>query len=124
MHLYVFHIDSQVLIGNLTSYIIKTFTDGFTWYRIYSDYWVEQGGYNNPNLKTVTFPVKMADTNYLIINSAEENVSSISNHYWCYELVNNRTTTTVDFINLTDNINIHWEVKGYGDKSFIDNLIQ
>ena len=47
-------------------YIIKRWREGKNWYTIYSDGWVEQGGYmsNNSAVQTVNLFVKYADTNY------------------------------------------------------------
>ena len=42
-------------------------TNGYTWYFLYSDGWVEQGGVITGNYTgTITLPVEMADTNYYI----------------------------------------------------------
>ena len=55
-----------------TAYITQTWHDGTSWFRRYSDGWIEQGGeflkYRDTNI-TVTFPVAFRDTNYTIATS-------------------------------------------------------
>lgn len=46
-----------------------TAANNYTWYRLYADGWVEQGGIYNPaftGTKTFAYPVEMADTNYTL----------------------------------------------------------
>ena len=57
-----------------------TAANDYTWYRKYSDGWVEQGGFYDkgsvvtdwPSL-TVTYPITMADTNYVLLTQAGRN---------------------------------------------------
>ena len=55
-----------------TPHIIKTYQNGASWYRTWSDGWCEQGGSlsftasRNPGLKIITFLKSYADTNYYI----------------------------------------------------------
>ena len=55
-----------------TAYITKTWIQGTSWYRKYSDGWIEQGGeftkQRDTNI-TVTFPVAFRNTNYTIATS-------------------------------------------------------
>nr|DAI44216.1 MAG TPA: tail fiber protein [Caudoviricetes sp.] len=57
----------------LTSAVLSnTWTNGTSWYRRYSDGWIEQGGEFTKNRDTnitVTFPVAFKDTNYTIATS-------------------------------------------------------
>lgn len=56
----------------------KTWINGTSWYRRYSDGWIEQGGeftkQRNTNI-TVTFPVAFKDTNYTIATSQYDQIS-------------------------------------------------
>ena len=55
-----------------TAYIIQTWIQGTSWYRRYSDGWIEQGGEftkNRDTNVTVTFPVAFQNTNYTIATS-------------------------------------------------------
>ena len=47
-----------------------TAANGYTWYRKYSDGWVEQGSCNPNNQHTITLPVHMQDENYTLVNAA------------------------------------------------------
>lgn len=55
-----------------------TAANNYTWYRKYSDGWVEQGGrvsgWNaRENVGSITLPVEMADTNYVVLTKAKSN---------------------------------------------------
>lgn len=55
-----------------TAVLSKTWSKGTSWYRRYSDGWIEQGGEfmkNRDTDVTVTFPVAFRDTNYTIATS-------------------------------------------------------
>lgn len=55
-----------------TAYITRTWIQGTSWYRRYSDGWIEQGGEFTKNRDTnitVTFPVAFQNTNYTIATS-------------------------------------------------------
>lgn len=55
-----------------TAYITKTWSSGTSWYRKYSDGWIEQGGEFTKNRDTniaVTFPVAFRNTDYTIATS-------------------------------------------------------
>ena len=44
------------------AYVISTYSSGTSWYRKWSDGWIEQGGHTSADY--VTFPVAMKNTNY------------------------------------------------------------
>ena len=50
-------------IGRATSYVIETFVDGTSWYRIYSDGWIEQGGRGHGS---VTLKKPYSNANYCL----------------------------------------------------------
>lgn len=54
--------------------VIKTYSSGANWYRIYSDGWVEQGGATTATsqgtTQSVTYNIPMKDTNYCLTLSA------------------------------------------------------
>lgn len=49
-----------------------------SWYNVYSDGWVEQGGYNDTSRNTVTLPVLMRDTSYDVSVTPGKNGSNSS----------------------------------------------
>jgi hypothetical protein len=83
-----------------------TADNNYTWYRKYSDGWVEQGGIDNTGAgtKTITFPIVMKDANYTILTTTE---SSTATHN---ATVNNRTTTS--FTASKSNTACFWQVSG------------
>lgn len=67
-----------------TAYVTQTWTseDGLSWYRKYSDGWIEQGGvYQKPengggSLDTITFPISFANTKYMFFRSSQQTGSN------------------------------------------------
>lgn len=47
--------------------VIETYKNGNHWYRIWSDGWIEQGGYSYPATSTVTFLKPFSDNSYSLI---------------------------------------------------------
>ena len=81
-----------------------------SWYRLYTDGWVEQGGYiaNNSTTTTVILPITMADTNYCILGGLLNGTASAT-----YEHMNFNTLTTTSFNFTTyDNYGVKWQVSG------------
>ena len=53
--------------STLPAVVVKNYKNGTSWYRVWSDGWIEQGGRVTVNSKsgaTVTFPKTFSDTNY------------------------------------------------------------
>lgn len=97
---------------------LPTEDNGHTWYRLYKSGWIEQGGSAlGEGLRTVTFPIPMADTIYNVMAVANRsNADAITGVSFT-----TKTTTSVNFA--VSNINssaytwnssngIRWEVKG------------
>ena len=66
-------------ILNAKAYITETWSNGTSWYRKYSDGWIEQGGEytkERDTNSTVTFPVAFKDTNYTISTSQYSRLTS------------------------------------------------
>lgn len=72
-HTMEFRNDGSLNIDNKKMvYVYKMWNKGTSWYRKYSDGWIEQGGEftkNRDTNVTVTFPVAFRDTNYTIATS-------------------------------------------------------
>lgn len=51
------------------AYVTESWSSGTSWYRKYSDGWIEQGGYvaNNGGSVNVTFPLAFSNTNYTLV---------------------------------------------------------
>lgn len=79
-HTMEFRNDGSLTIDdNKVLYTSKTWKNGTSWYRKYSDGWIEQGGeftkQRDTNI-TVTFPVAFKNTNYTIATSQYEQQSN------------------------------------------------
>lgn len=89
-----------------------TVINGYTWYRLYSDGWVEQGGLTaTATDTTVTLPVEMADTNYSIVATSYRADAGSTNASNNGLTVGQRTTTTF-FIVLQEQRAYFWQVSG------------
>ena len=54
-----------------------TSANSYTWYKKYKSGWVEQGGYiavRGQQNNTITLPVEMADTNYVVLTDVVGNI--------------------------------------------------
>ena len=63
----------SLLNNSGVKYVVETYSTGSTWYRVYSDGWVEQGGvlsgsYVADRIYTITLLKPMADSNYYLRN--------------------------------------------------------
>ena len=90
-----------------------TSSNNYTWYRLYSDGWVEQGGEMGTN-GTISLPVTMENTNYYV--SVSWCGGKSANFYTADFKVQNRTTSSFQTTATSNGSNvkgISWEVKGY-----------
>lgn len=92
-----------------------TAENGYTWYRKYSDGWVEQGGYyykgsSVAGNNTITLPVEMADTNYTVLSLIQ--FTAPGNAYVEVEVYPSRTTTSFVLGVPSADYGYNWEVKG------------
>ena len=96
-----------------------TADNDYTWYNLYADGWVEQGGkitlngVISNNNKNIALPVTMASSKYYSIVSQDANAGGTPRVTVGWQ---STTKMTVGFIS-TGGINGHvsWEVKGYAD---------
>ena len=84
------NITTKIAKEIVDSYVIESWRsdDGSSWYRLYSDGWIEQGGrYSNSSTagaRTITFPIEFTTTN-VYINRNASGCGSPSNElarYW------------------------------------------
>lgn len=78
------------------AYVVETYSNGSSWYRIYSDNWCEQGGILTGEakpLQTITFLKKWQDTKYFICKSYYGSYAGT----WLgsYEAFSSKTTTSI-----------------------------
>jgi hypothetical protein len=106
----------------IKAYITETWSSGTSWYRKYSDSWIEQGGVLTNQSTTsasivVTLHKEMANTNYSVrLDRKNPENTSVTNS----QLASNSYTTTTFTIrsglnggHAENNCDIVWEVKGY-----------
>ncbi len=99
-------------LSNCTKpYITETYSNGKSWYRVYSDGWCEQGGQiaNGSSNVTAALLKPYVDTNYLAIGCA---ISS-NNGRVGKAGVGIKTTTTCSFINDSYEFPVGWRAEGY-----------
>lgn len=97
--------------------IVDTYFNASTkqWYRVYSDGWCEQGGYENSisgGIGTpVTFLKEMKDTNYAVFGGASKNATTVTGTFF----VNNLTVNgmDIDWTNASMTDGCWWEIKGF-----------
>ena len=94
-------------------WVTKTYRDGTSWYRLWSDGWKEQGGANislTLGTNTITFLTPFSDVNYTIFKNAQD--SGGGNTYARVQSFYNKTSSTVqtwaDFNQIID-----WYACGY-----------
>lgn len=92
-----------------------TAANNYTWYRLYADGWVEQGGIINPptgdTTQTVTFPVPFADTNYTLFGSIK-NAATTATMWDGHQGSSWATKTTTSFTRLTYGTEYNWRAEG------------
>lgn len=97
--------------SNVRPAVIKqNYVNGTTWYRIWSDGWIEQGGVGAPRA-TLTLPRKFTNTNYTV-NLTNKNNQTNSNYF----NVSFNSITTAGFYIYhtgTDTGQIAWYACGY-----------
>ena len=97
-------------------YIIETYVNGTSGYRLYSDGWCEQWGRISNNYQgTVTFIKPYKDTNYVLVLSKSDRGENNNSAAWTgldTSLTDYRTTTQFRYIN-NQTYNSEWFASGY-----------
>lgn len=82
-----------------------------SWYRLYADGWVEQGGYipkNSGTSGTITLSVEMANTNYTVVSNTSNNGA---NNFFNVDTMN-MTTTTMNWYKSATGLAGSWQASG------------
>ena len=100
-----------------------TAANNYTWYRLYNDGWVEQGGRSTGLDRTITLPITMSDANYVIIT---ELIGAISWNGYSHGVQNITTTGFRCWYDgdQTDPSNWSWRVSGYAANAPAYNKVQ
>lgn len=105
-------------VDKTSAHIIETWSDGASWYRKYSDGWVEQGGVAKGMSGTITLFVTMVNTNYSIVANVKNGNDNSSGFTF---QPRTPTTTSIPYYCTYVHPNhsggsseqYSWEVKGY-----------
>jgi hypothetical protein len=97
------------------AYIVETYVNGNSWYRVWSDKWCEQGGYissSNSTSQVNSLLITMSSSNYTINITAD-----VDNWTGGLNSVFNRTPNSFKLWTSDDSsfnsCAVIWEVKGY-----------
>lgn len=88
--------------------VVETYVNGTSWYRVYSDRWCEQGGYNSSDSASITFLKPYANTNYTVTATILTTTPSTS--YYATKI---SSKTASGFTMTGNSIGSMWEAKGY-----------
>lgn len=103
-------------------YIVETYVNGTSWYRVYSDGWCEQGGVatgaSNNTGNAVTFMKTYANTNYTLQTSGlTRQANTFANATGLWVKVRNLTVTgfsaCTGYTSTGNAYEFSWEAKGY-----------
>lgn len=104
--------------NSLHAYIISSYVNGTSWYRVYSDGWCEQGGYYNGTIgtdasTTITLLKNYKDTDYSVYQQTYASTSMSEGTDICVQ-----SKTTSDFVLCNEGYaatmyGLNWEAKGY-----------
>jgi hypothetical protein len=106
-----------------TPVVVENYQNGTSWYRVYSDGWVEQGGvatgaYSDNYHRKITFLKEMIDTNYNVCLTGcanDQNNFHLDTFVLCTYLDDGKTTTQMVVAQSENNPDKSciWSVKGY-----------
>ena len=98
-------------------YIVETWHSGTSWYRVWSDGWIEQGGTSNISSRTTTITLKLAytNTNYGVLGTIR--VTGDPNNGNQTLMIAPISTTQIrgylDWVNNSATLNCTWYCFGY-----------
>ena len=106
-------------------YLIETYDDGTKWYRVYSDGWVEQGGYiaggsSSNNATPITLLKPMKDNTYSVQKTYRQGAVNSGGFGWDWMsdtragALNTSTTVYLSVPGSGFCVGVNWEVKGKG----------
>lgn len=102
--------------SNKVAVVVQNYVNGTSWYRVWSDGWIEQGGYltMTANVTTLTFLKSFTNTNYTIVgtkgrgNTTNSRVVNLSN------LTAKTVDVSIPYANaLATDYNVNWYACGY-----------
>lgn len=103
-------------------YIVKTYESGTSWYEVYNDGWVRQGGYVTSGTSTnitTTYIVPMLNTGYTLIATGESNSTNAPSYNHIGYI--SRTSTSM-IMNVQPALSKNWIAEGYGNSAAVKAL--
>ena len=96
--------------------VVETYSNGTSWYRLYSDGWCEQGGYSTTNgTYAISLLKSMANTDYSV--SLIESSNGTNNPAGSQNSIPIKGSCTTNsiyvYVNTSSGLGAYWEVKGY-----------
>ena len=103
-------------IANLKSYdyVVESYNDGFSWYKIYKSGWIEQGGYHTFSSnawEAVTLFKPMKNNRYMALLTGTGTAETLKG--WKVGSENKNTSTTLYAI-CANGYGVRWYVSGQG----------
>lgn len=96
--------------------ITETFKSGYSWYRIYDDGWVEQGGITTPSstaTKSIILLKEFADTSYTVLLSPSYTTTAT---FTSLLKTSTKSPTSFEIIDSTNaSVYTYWYACGYGE---------
>lgn len=101
--------------SNQVAVITKNYKSGTTWYRVWSDGWIEQGGkLSTSSNTTVTFSKAFSDTNYNLTWATTTGSYASDTKYWNGGRISSKTKTNfVYYTGQTEAPTVEWRACGY-----------
>lgn len=96
--------------ANPKAYIVETYRNGTEWYRVWSDGWIEQGGYFEKKRDTaliITFLKPYADENYTLTDMLARYNGSMPK-------LATKTTTAFSMVTNSWDYDMYWRAEGKG----------
>ena len=103
---------------NLTSgkgaYVVQTYRNGASWFRIWSDGWCEQGGVTQitSNPQTITLLKPYCNTDYTVTNTKQMNASG-GGYIWSNRLISKSSNSFVMSQEVLNPCYLNWAAQGY-----------
>lgn len=97
-------------------FVVESWRDGLSWYRVYSDGWCEQGGvagYFYQSSASVKFHKSYKDTNYSVMLSTDAGHSSGDKRFGYRWVRSTKEVFSVSAWFEESSGNVFWEAKGY-----------
>lgn len=109
--------ETKINGNQLHAGIVETYINGASWYRVYSDGWIEQGGrlsLNPDGNATVTLLKSFSNTNYTITTTTYHTGTTVSGYYnagsnW----VQNITNSSFKMYEDEKTVTVLWYACGY-----------